>query len=112
MNFKKIKDFPRYEISDTGRVYDIHKDRYLKSFNNGKYKTVQLRKGDIYVGRAIQRLVAEAFICRKSKCYCVKHKDGNRKNNYVDNLYWAEKKHYKPTFIGKTSKILLKGVVR
>lgn len=112
MTSKKIKDFPRYEISDKGDVYDIYKDKYLKCYNNGRYRVVTLHNGNDYVCRVIHRLVAIAFLGKRSKCYCVKHKDGNRNNNCVDNLYWIESRYFKPTFIGKTSKILIKGVVR
>lgn len=92
--WKKINDFDRYSVSDSGEIrndetgYIIHpqedKDGYLMAnLHNGKQRR--------YVG--IHRLVAEAFIDNPNNYPQVNHKDENPLNNCVDNLEWCTPKY-------------------
>jgi hypothetical protein len=87
--WKVIKDYPNVEIStfgnirniNTKKVYAVHeRNGYLaKSFYYDKQsKTIN-----------IHTLVAKTFIENPLNKPVVNHKDGNRKNNNINNLEWT-----------------------
>jgi hypothetical protein len=75
-----------YQISNLGRVRSTKtaKPKILKGCVNQVYRKVHLNKQD----RNIHVLVAEAFLGHTLCGYAVvvKHKDGDRLNNRLDNL--------------------------
>ena len=82
----------RYQVSKSGKIRSLrvintsHKyDRYLKvciSNSDCTRKTVR-----------IHRVVAETFLADSmSEGLVVNHKDGNRRNNSVENLEWITQK--------------------
>jgi hypothetical protein len=88
--WKKIENFPDYQISNFGRVKSLKfgkekirkfykdKDNYLiiRLYNNGKSKY-----------KKSHQLVYETFYNDKLKSNeCVHHKDENKENNYYENL--------------------------
>lgn len=85
-----IKDYPNYEITDTGKV--------LSKYLMGELVQRVGKKGYAYVNlynehgrktKKIHRLVAETFIPNPNNFPMVNHKDGNKLNNRVDNLEWC-----------------------
>lgn len=92
-----------YEVSDHGRVKSVSrikvrkngsamqiKNRILKkSVNAHGYEIVSLSNDGKRDTRKIHRLVAEAFCEKKNEKNCVNHKDGNKTNNYFENLEWC-----------------------
>ena len=91
MNWKTIKNFESYEISDTGlvRAKDAP-DYYLKqSCTDGRYPTVTLYlQGKPHLLK-VHRLVAEAFIPNPDCKPIVNHKDFNTFNAHAYNLEWV-----------------------
>lgn len=89
---KLIKGFENYAITTDGCVINIKKGisktptsnkmgrgyLYVDLYNNGKHKRF-----------FVHRLVAEAFIENPNNKPFVNHKDGNPKNNNVENLEWV-----------------------
>jgi hypothetical protein len=81
-----------YWISKLGNIYSSLKSQLLKlQINN-------LRKGYPYIGLhknkkikkySIHRLVAQTFLPNPENKSQVNHKDGNKKNNHIDNLEWC-----------------------
>lgn len=100
--FKSIKDYEGiYEISQYGNVKSLKrsgsgvlkKDIILKPFDNGRgYLYYTLRKNCKAKNYSAHRLVAEMFIPKKDGLNDINHKDGNKKNNKVENLEWCNKK--------------------
>ena len=77
-----------YEVSSLGRVSNYRKIMTAYVINSG-YEVIDFRINNNRHKRLVHRIVAEAFIpnpeCKKE----VNHKDGNKRNNAVDNLEWV-----------------------
>lgn len=101
-----IKNWGGYSINANGEVFSywgrttnlkmilIKKGKIIanKPLKSG-HVTVTLRKRNNIVKKfLIHRLVAEAFIPNPNNYPYVCHKDGNPKNNKIDNLYWGTQK--------------------
>lgn len=92
MSFKPVKIDPRYEVNEFGDVRNKHGKILRGSINNLGYRTV-LITGD-YHQHPVHRLVAEAFIPNPENKELVLHKDGDKLNNNVNNLYWATRREF------------------
>ena len=88
-----------YQVSNHGRVKSLSrkrttgpkpgtlKERILKgSINSDGYKNVKLYKNGEKKTFKIHQLVVEAFIQKNESCECINHIDGDKTNNYIDNL--------------------------
>jgi len=91
MRWRKVVDFPRYLISDCGKVWDTEKLRFLKEqIESQGYRMYGLYKGKS--NRKLEkthRIIAKAFIPNPLNKEQVNHKDGNKSNNDICNLEWA-----------------------
>ena len=85
--WKDIKDFPLYKISNYGRVRNINSNRILRpSVVCGYYKVRLSNNGKIH-DFLVHYLVQEIFNNQLPKDNeCIDHIDGNKLNNYADNL--------------------------
>lgn len=106
MEWKTVKNFPNYEVSNTGIVrskYQVYTDKLGRKvhkqakelkvrYSNG-YKRVALYNDDGVKHITVHRIVALNFIPKHTSGYLeVNHKDGVKTNNHVDNLEWVTKK--------------------
>lgn len=81
-----------YQISNYGNVKNKHnKLLKLRKDKNG-YLIAYLYKNNIMKCKKTHRLVAQAFIPNIHNKPQINHKDGNKENNYVDNLEWVTNK--------------------
>lgn len=79
MTGKKIKGFPNYTVTSTGKVFRSGKE--VKPYDNGQgYQQVKLYKNGKRYTKNVHRLV----MGEPSKD--VDHKDGNKSNNTKSNL--------------------------
>lgn len=88
-----------YQVSNTGKVRSCCNSHGTKgawklrslSVNHDGYLKVRLIQGDKDLTKRVHTLVAEAFIPNPNNFTTVNHKDGNKTNNHVDNLEWADR---------------------
>lgn len=90
IEWRIIEDFPNYEVSNTGLVRRASSQNLItpRMLCNG-YMQLGLRRGSKPFYKMVHRLVAAAFIGQISEGMEVNHKDGNKLNNYVDNLEYV-----------------------
>lgn len=126
--WKDIKGYENeYQVSNIGRIRSL--DRY--KYQNGRYGQIQrLYRGKILkfdqdkdgyftvklrhkVFHRVHRLVAQTFLENPENKNTVNHKDGNKKNNCINNLEWATEKentqHAHKTGLAKSAMIGKKG---
>lgn len=77
----------RYEVGDLGRVYS---DGCELNLIDGRFVNLSW-KGEVKRVN-VAYLVARAFLSNLRGCEWVKHKDGDVRNNRVENLEWTEVK--------------------
>ena len=79
----------KYDISNFGKVFNRKTGKLIKPHFDGKYLTARLSINGKVRGYKIHRLVANAFIEKIEGKEYVNHIDGNKLNNYEDNLEWV-----------------------
>ncbi len=90
--------FPKYIISDDGRIWSKSKRMFLKPGLNGDgYPTVniitKLAKDGYRQSFAVHRIVALVFLENPNGHKEVNHKDGNKQNNHYTNLEWCDRSY-------------------
>jgi len=88
----QIETLNHINIRKNGRI-DNRKGKVLKpKIDKYGYQVITLSKNGIRKTYTIHQLVAKAFIPNPENKKTINHKDGNKMNNYVDNLEWATEK--------------------
>lgn len=86
--WRKIKGFENYSVSNTGNIRNDKTGRILKQIiSTSGYK--QTMMGHKTVPQYVHRLVAMAFIPNPDNKPQVDHIDGDKINNVVENLRWV-----------------------
>ena len=111
-NWKSIKGYSNYEVSDNGNVRNKDTGRILKAEDNGYgYYRVSLYIGGKASKKRIHRLVADAFIDNPENKPHVDHIDNKPLNNHVSNLRFAtNKENQQNSKISKNNTSGVKGV--
>lgn len=92
--WKVINEFPKYSVSDDGRVKNNKSGKVLTPHpdSNG-YLSVSLCRDGKHFTRRVHRLVAEAFIPNPLNLHDINHKDGNKNNNSSSNLEYCTRSY-------------------
>lgn len=88
---RPIPGFPNHLVSATGNVYTtvFKAPKLVKVCTRSGYKVAQLWRYGKNVNLPIHRAVCLAFYGPPTDKHHVRHLDGNRLNNNVDNLMWG-----------------------
>lgn len=89
-NWRKIRSFPGYSVSDWGRIRSDRFDRILAlNPNQSGLVYVGMVRDGIQYHRSVPLLVAKAFMPHHSRPFDTPiNLDGDRSNNHVFNLEW------------------------
>ena len=88
--FRIIKDFENYSISNFGNVRNDKTDRILKQGKNKRgYCIICLMKDNKKSSKRVHRLVGLSFIPNPLNKSSIDHIDNNITNNNISNLRWA-----------------------
>lgn len=89
--WKSIEGFDKYEISTHGRVKNKEYNDLLKfKIRDDGYNEIGLyNSNNTQMILKVHILVAKAFLNNHEKYPIVNHKDGNKRNNNVNNLEWC-----------------------
>ena len=85
-NLGNVMSIPRTYTNKLGREYTVDGFTLVKHDDTNGYDKVWL--GDS-VMKSVHRIVAEVFVPNPYGYSEVNHKDGNKKNNCVENLEWV-----------------------
>lgn len=93
--FRDIKDFDGYQVSNLGRIYSKKRRSCLKvkRLAGRGYYQVRLFKDGKYWYKNLHRLVAETFIPNPDNLRTVNHINGNKLDNRAVNLEWSDDCH-------------------
>jgi len=88
--YKIIKDFENYEVSNLGNVRNVKTGRIIKQqLDKYGYCRLNLYKNEKRHNKFIHRLVAQAFIENPDEKPVIDHINGDKLNNDVKNIRWA-----------------------
>lgn len=87
--WKEVEGHEEYFISNLGHV--MKNDLLLKQDINSGYNRITLWKEGTRKNIYVHHLVAKAFIPNPNNYKYVKHRNGDKLNNEIDNLYWSDK---------------------
>ena len=90
--FRDIKGFENYQVSNLGRIYSKKRRaclRVKKLVGRGYYQ-VRLSKDGKYCYKNLHRLIAETFLPNPDNLRIVNHINGNKLDNRLSNLEWAD----------------------
>ena len=89
-----VDKYPRYEVSDDGKVRVIKNNKILKNSVDARgYYKVTLTNDEGRKTFFVHRLVAMAFVPNPNNLSQVNHIDEDKKNNNSDNLEWCDVKY-------------------
>lgn len=94
VEWRDLKEYPRYKVSEDGRVWDKERGVEVSQMLSGNpqyyYCNINLEDGRRRLMR-VHRLVAKAFCEGRSEEYnIVDHIDRNPHNNHSTNLRWTD----------------------
>lgn len=90
--WKVIEDYPNYSVSSHGRVKRIDSEKILKPCNRNGYLYVSLCRDGKCKAHSVHHLVCTWFVGPRPVHKEVNHINGDREDNYFENLEWVTRK--------------------
>lgn len=91
--WKEVKEFENYEVSNTGKIRNKGTKKELEPWIiNSGYLTIAMSDGKKGHPRTVHRVVAKAFLDNSEEMEVVNHIDHNKLNNKASNLEWLSQK--------------------
>lgn len=88
--WRVIPSFPIYSASNYGRIRNDGTGRIMHVYVGTRgYLMLTLRRDGKQITQSVHRLVAEAFLGGPHPGLDVNHIDGDKTNNYIENLEWC-----------------------
>jgi hypothetical protein len=79
-----------YVLYEDGRVFSNISNKFIRFDSlTARYHTVSLWENKKVTVILLHRLLAKTFIPNPNNYPCINHKDGNKKNNNINNLEWC-----------------------
>ena len=91
--FKEVRDYPGYAVSEHGRVVSFRRGRFrelkptLKS--NGYHQLMLCSDGGRVKAKLLHHVVLETFVSKKPDGMETRHLNGIKTDNRIDNLKWG-----------------------
>lgn len=90
MEYRKIEEFPNYEINENAEIRNKKTGRILKPYlSQGYYRISLIKEKNIQMSAAVHRLLAIAFIPNKEKRPIIDHINQDKTDNRISNLRWS-----------------------
>ncbi len=86
-----VPEWPKYQVTKDGRIYSERSRRYLKPNPSASYSIVNFRDNGEVKAMLIHLVVAQVYIPNPANLPYVNHKNGNKRDNRVENLEWISK---------------------
>ncbi len=90
----KGKSYPKYEVSEDGKIFNCETGRELKMFDDDRgYDCVDIMDGSgNRVRGKVHLIVAHTFLGPQEEKMIVNHKNANKKDNKVKNLEYISQR--------------------
>lgn len=93
--FKTIDGFPHYKICVDGTIFSdvgFHYTKVKTRIENNGYMVVGLCNNNTYTSKTLHTLIAKHFLTNNNNLPCVLHKNDNKLDNTLENLYFGTQK--------------------
>lgn len=90
LTLTQLSEYPEYYVNKNGEIFSTH-GGIIKKLNLYQAKVMICSNGKQFGYDNVGYLIAQTFIPNPTNSDQIGHKDGNKLNNNVDNLYWIEK---------------------
>lgn len=110
IEWRDVKEFEGfYQVSNTGKVRSLDRQKGMRIFKGCQLNPCKNNEGNLIASLrgktkrsiVVHQLVAQAFLPLVADAKIIRHIDGDRTNNHVNNLKWVVRKARMPKGRGR-----------